>query len=382
MIDGIYQSLIVFFMTYLLFANSTFETANGHDLNGAKQMGIFIASSAVVVVNLYILFNSNRWDWLMLLITGISVMLIWLCTRRVGHRNVSTLGPRRGPHKGALPEDFAYLRTAVPAHPTRLRCCFVTYAEFEKRGWHASGGAERANYNGFIDDLCDLLAVPRPDPTTDDPAQDAYVIERAVTFNNGAGKGTTGRIDLYKRDCFVLETKQGTTRRTTAVQAERARLGLSNPKLRKGHAVRGTAKWQQVMEAARQQALGYVRALPAGEPRPPFVVVADVGYCFDVYSNFAGVGDNYAPFPDSQRFRVLLPELADAEVRARFQLLFTDPQRLDPARLAAKVTRALAGQLAELSPPPPCPGPPSWPGKSRPCATWWPRPPPPSPPGR
>ena len=140
-----------------------------------------------------------------------------------------------------FPKDFDYLRTAVSTHPTQLHFYSVTYAEFEKRGWHSSGGAERANYNGFIDGLCDLLDVPRPDPTTDDPTQDAYVIERAVTFNNGAGKDTTGRIDLYKRDCFVLETKQGTTKRTTEVQAERAKLGLSNPKLRKGHAVRGKA---------------------------------------------------------------------------------------------------------------------------------------------
>ena len=224
----------------------------------------------------------------------------------------------------------------------------MTYPEFEAR-WQSSGGAERANYGLFLTDFCDLLGVPRPDATTDSPAQDAYVLERAVTFDDGAGKTSPGRIDLYKRGCFVLETKQGTTKRTTEVQAERAKLGLSNPKLRKGHAVRGTAKWQQVMESARQQALGYVRALPASEPRPPFVLVADVGYCIDVYSNFAGVGDNYVPFPDSQRFRLLLPALAEEDTRARLRLLFTEPQQLDPARLAARVTRKLASRLAALS---------------------------------
>ena len=113
--------------------------------------------------------------------------------------------------------------------------------------------------------------------------------------------------------------------------------------------MRGTAKWGQMVEAAREQALRYVRALPASEPRPPFVVVVDVGYSIDLYSNFAGVGDSYVPFPDSQKFRVLLPALADADVRARLRLLFTDPQLLDPARLAAQVTRRLAGYLAGLS---------------------------------
>jgi hypothetical protein len=128
-----------------------------------------------------------------------------------------------------------------------------------------AGGAERANYGLFLTDLCDLIGVPRPDATTDSPAQDAYVLERAVTFDDGAGKKSTGRNDLYKRGCFVLETKQGTD---TASKTELAQLGLPAEKRRKGHAQRGTAKWRQMMESARQQALGYVRALPASEPRP------------------------------------------------------------------------------------------------------------------
>jgi hypothetical protein len=84
----------------------------------------------------------------------------------------------------------------------------VTYPEFETR-WKNSGGAERANYAGFLQDLCDLIGVARPDPMTANPAEDAYVIERPVEFNDN-GKRSTGRIDLYKRGCFVLETKQGT----------------------------------------------------------------------------------------------------------------------------------------------------------------------------
>nr|WP_262903486.1 DNA methyltransferase [Hymenobacter psoromatis] len=225
---------------------------------------------------------------------------------------------------------------------------FVTYPDFLAR-WQASGGAEHANYGLFLQDLCDLLGVPRPDPTTDDPAQDAYVFERGVTFDDGVGKRSTGRIDLYKRGCFVLETKQGTDTPDQQALAAKAELGQAAGKRRKGHAVRGTAKWGQMVEAAREQALRYVRALPASEPRPPFVVVVDVGYSVDLYSNFAGVGDSYVPFPDSQQFRVPLLALADPAVRERLRLLFTDPQQLDPARLAAQVTRQLAGYLAGLS---------------------------------
>jgi len=103
------------------------------------------------------------------------------------------------------------------------------------------------------------------------------------------------------------------------------------------------------MQAARQQALGYVRALPSEEPRPLFVVVADVGYCLDIYSNFAGVGDSFIPFPDQTRFRLPLAALASEETRAMLRQLFLDPRGLDPARRAARVTRELAGYLAGIS---------------------------------
>lgn len=93
--------------------------------------------------------------------------------------------------------------------------------------------------------------------------------------------------------------------------ARRLELGLPARQLRKGHAVRGIAKWRQMLEAAREQALRYVRALPASEPRPPFVAVVYVGYSIELYSNFTEVGDTYVPFPNLQCFRVLLPALAD-----------------------------------------------------------------------
>ncbi len=260
----------------------------------------------------------------------------------------------------------------------------MTYPEFEAR-WRPAGGAERANYGLFLQDLCDLLEVPKPDPTTDNPAQDAYVLERAVQFNDGAKK-STGRIDLYKRGCFVLETKQGVNgveeslgnnknARTRDYLAEQSRaeqsraeqsraeqsraeqsraeqrreLGLTPEKRRHGHAIRGSAKWEQMMQAARQQALGYVRALPADEPRPLFVLVVDVGYCIDVYANFAGVGDSFVPFPDQSKFRLSLSALADESTRALLRQVFLEPRALDPSRRAARVTRELAGYLAGVS---------------------------------
>ncbi len=103
------------------------------------------------------------------------------------------------------------------------------------------------------------------------------------------------------------------------------------------------------MQAARQQALGYVRALPPDEPRPLFVLVVDVGYCIDVYSNFAGVGDSFVPFPDQARFRLPLSALADEGTQKLLRQVWEVLRELDPSRRAARVTRELAGYLAGVS---------------------------------
>lgn len=65
----------------------------------------------------------------------------------------------------------------------------VNFSDFESR-WKTAGGAERANYGLFLQDLCALLGVAPPDPTTDNPAQDAYVLERRY----GMTLGPCGRI--------------------------------------------------------------------------------------------------------------------------------------------------------------------------------------------
>ncbi|KAK0853685.1 phospholipid transporting ATPase, partial [Friedmanniomyces endolithicus] len=53
---------------------------SGHVISDYKRMGVFIGNPVVVVVNIYILLNTYRWDWFMCLITGISVLLIFLWT--------------------------------------------------------------------------------------------------------------------------------------------------------------------------------------------------------------------------------------------------------------------------------------------------------------
>lgn len=75
--------------------------------------------------------------------------------------------------------------------------------------WENSGAAERANYQMFLAELCDILGIPRPDPTTPDPEGNHYVFDRAITRINPDGTTSTNYIDFYKAAHFVCETKQG-----------------------------------------------------------------------------------------------------------------------------------------------------------------------------
>jgi len=211
--------------------------------------------------------------------------------------------------------------------------------------WQRSSAAERANFQSFIKELCAILDVPAPDPATGDP-DDRYCFEYAVTFRHGDGSSSTGRIDLYKRGAFVMEAKQGSDQ-TPADQLPL--FGGTTRSSRKGSAVRGTRTWDNTMQRARGQAEGYAKALPVEHGWPPFLVIVDVGHCFELYADFSLTGKNYSQFPDAQSFRIRLQDLADPEIRARLKTVWTDPLALDPGRRAAQVTAEVSKRLAVVA---------------------------------
>jgi hypothetical protein len=218
--------------------------------------------------------------------------------------------------------------------------------------WKNSAAAERANYQLFLSELCELLEMPRPEPAQADDEQNAYVFERAVTFHNGDGSTSTGRIDLYRRGCFVLEAKQGSKRTAEAIplfDGVAAAAPADRRRGRRGTAVRGTRGWDVAMREARGQAEQYVRALPPEEGNPPFIIVTDVGYSIELYSDFSRAGKTYVPFPDSRNHRILIDDLEREEIRERLRLVWADPMALDPSRQSARVTRNMAERLAALA---------------------------------
>lgn len=201
-----------------------------------------------------------------------------------------------------------------------------TVQEFIAR-WEASGSAERANKDSFLHELCDILGVDRPVPATGDRARDRYCYESDVTLVHEGGRRSIGRMDLFKEGCFILEAKQGSNAGA----------------LRTGTARRGTPGWNVAMGDAYGQALGYARTL---DTPPPFILVVDIGHCFDLYAAFDGT-TSYRPFPNAQRNRIFLRDLPAALDTLR--AIWSAPLSLDPARHSAKVTRDVAETIALLA---------------------------------
>lgn len=80
MFDGLYQSVICFYMAYLAFRPGNFVSDNGLNIDDRERFGVYIAPAAVIAINFYILLNTYRWDWLMALLVWISILLVWFWT--------------------------------------------------------------------------------------------------------------------------------------------------------------------------------------------------------------------------------------------------------------------------------------------------------------
>ena len=186
--------------------------------------------------------------------------------------------------------------------------------------WKGVSASELSTSQSFLIELCELLGVPRPHATAD---QD-YMFERPLTFHHHDGSTSAGRVDLYRQGSFVLESK----------------------KYRANTQTRG---FDEAMKRAHTQAQAYARALPAAEGRPPFVLVVDVGHRIELYSEFSRSGGSYVPFPDPRSHRIALDDLRNPETLDRLRRIWLDPLSLDPSREAARVTRDIAKQLAELA---------------------------------
>ena len=80
--------------------------------------------------------------------------------------------------------------------------------------WAAASASERPNSQPFLCELCDLPGLALFGPTR----ETGYAFDYDVTEHHPDGSTTKGRIDLYKRECFVLESKQFLAAKAAASQ--------------------------------------------------------------------------------------------------------------------------------------------------------------------
>jgi len=210
------------------------------------------------------------------------------------------------------------------------------------------GGQERANYALFLIRLCEVLDLPIPEAAGTTTENNTYVFERAVRETQPDGTTSLGRIDLYKRGCFVLEAKQSRQKGGKKEVVGQAELLEKETAHKRGKHTTARA-WDVLMMNARVQAQAYARALPVDDGWPPFIFVCDVGNVIEVYADFSGLGKNYNQFPDRESFRIRLDDLRDPKIRARLRAIWTDPKSLDPSHERARVTRQIAERLAAVS---------------------------------
>ncbi len=241
------------------------------------------------------------------------------------------------------------MRDACP-----LRASFARFPAMPKRDvedfishWKGATASEQSISQQFLLELCDLLDVPTPD----NQRNGSYTFEFHVNEVQADGSTKLGRIDLYKRASFILESKKFQEKIVEQSNLELAaeKIGAFAKRKKIAAPVRDTDRWDDAMLKAFVQARDYVRALPTSEPAPPFLLVVDVGHVIEIRADFSLTGRAYQPFPDPLTYRIGLDQLRDEKIRERLKLIWTDPQTLDPSKRSAEVTREVAKHLAELA---------------------------------
>ena len=169
----------------------------------------------------------------------------------------------------------------------------MTPREFIEK-WRDNPLKERASYQLHFIDLCDLLGVPTPSPSS----HETYCFERGAA-RTGAGQGWA---DVWKKGFFGFEYK-----------ATRRNLG-----------------------EALKQLMTYALALD----NPPLLVVCDTNI-IEIHTHFTN-----AP---SEVHTIALEDIASPANLDKLRWLFTDPDKFHPRRTIAQITEEAAGKFAALA---------------------------------
>jgi hypothetical protein len=161
----------------------------------------------------------------------------------------------RGSFQAGYPWPIVDWMTPTPDKSSEKTDAFIA------RWQGQEGGQERANYALFLTELCDVLDLPHPDVAKATHAHNDYVFERAVQRHLTDGDAA-GRIDLYKRNSFVLEAKQSRWKGGgKEIAGQNDLFNADDEQQDRGR--RGASRaWDVLMLNAKRQAEEYARGLP------------------------------------------------------------------------------------------------------------------------
>lgn len=204
-------------------------------------------------------------------------------------------------------------------------------------------GAELANAQTVFRLLCEALKVDPPG-LKKAGADNPYCFEADVKD----GKDSR-RMDVYKRGHLIFEAKQGIDPAGHGGHTALAHSKAGHSKNPKGAGVRGTSDWRDRMSSGRIQVGRYAAAVTRrGDPKPPFIILADLGHRLWIWSSFSpDAADDYGDFDEVAGFT--WDQLAEPRVFRFLRLIFTAPGELDEEAAGQRITAAIAAEISKLA---------------------------------
>lgn len=78
MLDGLYQSAVVFFVPFIVYYYSTAASTQGYGMDAVVELGTTVAASAVITVTIFVGINNSYQTALMLVILVVSALLLYV----------------------------------------------------------------------------------------------------------------------------------------------------------------------------------------------------------------------------------------------------------------------------------------------------------------
>lgn len=104
MLDGLYQSAVVFFVPFVIYYFSTAASTQGYGMDAGVELGTTVAASAVITVTIFIGINNSYQTALMVIILVVSALLLYVSYFRQMSTRLGAYSPscRSGSQSTAL----------------------------------------------------------------------------------------------------------------------------------------------------------------------------------------------------------------------------------------------------------------------------------------